>query len=152
MDDFFAVAKDDQGVEKRKPCRYDNEHVDGGGIMHVILQERAPGRQGPGPPWKILPTVARLTSMSLEQPQDAGALKRVCQAHLRTSSRISRFILAAPEARSTPPPAARSVKPHPEQPVGGEEPRAWALRLRTVTGWRRAMSSSSREAATAKRE
>ena len=40
MDDFSSLmAEDNQGVEKLKPCRYDNEHVDGGGVMHVILQE-----------------------------------------------------------------------------------------------------------------
>ncbi len=31
MDDFSSrMAEDDQGVEKLKPCRYDNKHVDGG--------------------------------------------------------------------------------------------------------------------------
>src|SRR3984893_19397449 len=55
MDDFSSLmAEDNQGVEKVKSCRYDNEHVDGGGVMHVIVQERAPGwGRGLGPPWKI---------------------------------------------------------------------------------------------------
>ena len=40
MDNFSSlVAEDDQGVEELKPRRYDNEHVDGGGVMHVIVQE-----------------------------------------------------------------------------------------------------------------
>ena len=40
------MAEHDQGVEKLKPCRHDNEHVDGGGVMPVIVQERMPGRRG----------------------------------------------------------------------------------------------------------
>ncbi len=40
MDDFSSlVTEDEQGVEKPKRSRYDNEHVDGGGVMHVIVQE-----------------------------------------------------------------------------------------------------------------
>jgi hypothetical protein len=46
-DDFSSlVAEDDQGIEKLKRCRYDNEHVDGTAVMPGILQERAPGRGG----------------------------------------------------------------------------------------------------------
>ena len=38
MDNFSALmAEHDQGVEKSKPCRYDNEHVDGSGVMYVVV-------------------------------------------------------------------------------------------------------------------
>ena len=47
MDDSSSlVTEDDQGVENLKRRRYDNEHVDGGGFMHVIVQKRSPGRGG----------------------------------------------------------------------------------------------------------
>ena len=87
MDDFSPLmAEDDQGVEKLKPCRYDNEHVDGGGVMHVIVQERAPGRGGGlGPPWKISANrgLAHLDAELEQLAVDTGrAPKRVCQAHL----------------------------------------------------------------------
>ena len=55
MDNFSSlVTEDDQGVEKPKRRRYDNEHVDGGGVVPVIVQERAPGRRGGlGPSWQV---------------------------------------------------------------------------------------------------
>ena len=65
MDDFSSLmAEDDQGVEKPKPCRHDNKHVDGGGAVQMVVQEGAPGREGDLlPPWHIyLPTVAWLTA------------------------------------------------------------------------------------------
>jgi hypothetical protein len=87
MDDFSSLmAEDDQGVEQLKPCRYDNEHVDGGGVMHVIVQKRAPGRgRDPGPPWKTSANrgLAHFDAKLEQLAMDAGrAPKRVCQAHL----------------------------------------------------------------------
>jgi hypothetical protein len=40
------MAEDDQSVEKLKPCRHDNEHVDGGSTIQMIVQERPPSRGG----------------------------------------------------------------------------------------------------------
>ena len=87
MDDFSSLmAEDDQRVEKLKPCRYDNEHVDGGGVMHVIVQERAPGRGGDlGTPRQISANrgLADLDAELEQLAVDAGrAPKRVCPAHL----------------------------------------------------------------------
>ena len=87
MDDFSSLmAEDDQGVEKPKPCRYDNEHVDGGGVMHVIVQERAPGRGGDlGPPRQVSADrgLADLDAELEQLAVDAGsAPQRVCLAHL----------------------------------------------------------------------
>ena len=87
MDDFSSLmAEDDQGVEKLKPCRHDNEHVDGGGVMHVIVQERAPGRGGGlGPPRQVSADrgLADLDAELEQLAMDAGCTpKRVCQAHL----------------------------------------------------------------------
>ena len=48
------MAEHDQGIEELKPCRYDKKHVDPGGVMQVIVQERAPCRGGDlGPPWQV---------------------------------------------------------------------------------------------------
>src|ERR1700682_3606923 len=86
--EYFSslMAEDDQGVEKLKPCRHDNEHVDGGSVMHVIVQERAPGRGGDlGPPWKISANrgLAHVDAELEHLAVDAGrAPKRVGQAHL----------------------------------------------------------------------
>ena len=87
MDDFSSLmAEDDQGVEKLKRRRYDNEHVDGGGVMHVIVQERAPGRGGGlGPPRQVSADrgLAHVDAELEQLAVDAGrAPKRVCQAHL----------------------------------------------------------------------
>src|ERR1700682_4206286 len=87
MDDFSSLmAEDEQGVENPRPGRYDNEHVDGGGVVHVIVQERAPGRGGNlGPPWKISANrgLADLDAELEQLAVDTGrAPKRVCQAHL----------------------------------------------------------------------
>jgi hypothetical protein len=87
MDDFPSlVAEHDQGIEQLKPCRYDDKQVDSGGIMQVVVQERAPGRGGDlGPPWQV-PANRCLAHVEAELEQfavDAGcAPKRVCQAHL----------------------------------------------------------------------
>ena len=86
MDDFSSLmAEHDQGVEKPKPCRHDNEHVDGGGVMHVIVQERAPGRGGDlGSPWHVSADrgLADLDAKLEQFAVDAGrAPKRVCLAH-----------------------------------------------------------------------
>ena len=86
MDDFSSLmAEDNQGVEKVKSCRYDNEHVDGGGVMHVIVQERAPGwGRGLGPPWKISANrgLAHFDAEFEQLAVDAGrAPKRVCQVY-----------------------------------------------------------------------
>jgi hypothetical protein len=87
MDDFSSLmAEDEQGVENPKPGSYDNEHVDGGGVVHVIVQERAPGRGGNlGPPWKISANsgLAHFDAELEQLAMDAGCTpKRVCQAHL----------------------------------------------------------------------
>jgi hypothetical protein len=38
MDDFSSLmAEDEQGVENLKRSRYDDKHVDGGGVMPVVL-------------------------------------------------------------------------------------------------------------------
>lgn len=80
------MAEDDQGVEKLKPCRYDNEHVDGGKVMPVILQKRAPGRGGaPGPPRQVSADrgLADLDPELEQLAVDAGsAPKWVSLAHL----------------------------------------------------------------------
>src|ERR1700694_2868752 len=80
------MAEDERGVENPKPGSYDNEHVDGGGVVHVIVQERAPGRGGDlGPPWKISANrgLAHVDAELEQLAVDAGrAPKRVCQAHL----------------------------------------------------------------------
>src|SRR5512139_1567997 len=87
MDDFSSLmAEDDEGVEQPKRRRYDDEHVDGGGVMHVILQERAPGLGGGlGPPRQVSADRG-LADVDAELEQfavDAGsAPQRVCLAHL----------------------------------------------------------------------
>jgi hypothetical protein len=54
-DSSSLVAEHDQGIEKLKLRRYDKKHVDGGGVMQVIVQEPAPGRGGDlGPPWQVV--------------------------------------------------------------------------------------------------
>ena len=51
---FLCSCEDDHGVEKAKRRSHNNEHVDGCGVAHVIVQERAPGWGGDrGPTWKI---------------------------------------------------------------------------------------------------
>ncbi len=87
MDDFSPLmAENEQRVEQLKPCRYDNKQVDGGGVMHVIVQKRAPGRGGGfGPPWKISANrgLAHVYAELEQLAMDAGrAPKRVCPAHL----------------------------------------------------------------------
>ena len=87
MDDSSSfMAEHDQGIEKLKLRRYDKKHVDGGGVMQVIVQERAPGRGGDlGPPWKISANrgLAHVDAELEQLAVDAGrAPKRVCQAHL----------------------------------------------------------------------
>jgi hypothetical protein len=87
MDDGSSlVAEDDQGVGKLKCCSYDNEHVDGGGVMHVIVQERAPGRGGDlGPPRQVSANrgLAHFDAELEQLAMDAGrAPKRICPAHL----------------------------------------------------------------------
>jgi hypothetical protein len=83
MDDCSSLmAEDDQGVEKLKSCSHDNEHVDGGGVMHVIVQKRAPGwGRDFGPPWKISANrgLAHVDPELEQLAVDAGrAPKRVC--------------------------------------------------------------------------
>ena len=87
MDDVSSlVAEDGHGVEQLKRSRYDNEHVDGGGVMHVVVQERAPGRGGGlGPPRQVSADRGLADrDADLEQlAVDAGsAPKRICLAHL----------------------------------------------------------------------
>ena len=87
MDDVSSlVAEDDQGVEQLKPSRYDDKHVDGGGAMHVVVQERAPGRGGGlGPPWHVSADrgLADLDAELEQLAVDArSAPKRVCPAYL----------------------------------------------------------------------
>ena len=41
-----VVAEDDHGVEQPKRRGRNNEHVDGHGIAHVVVQEAAPARGG----------------------------------------------------------------------------------------------------------
>lgn len=55
MNDISSrMGEEYQGVEQLKPGRYDNEHVDSDSVMHVISQERAPGRGGElGPPRQV---------------------------------------------------------------------------------------------------
>src|SRR5882757_5862033 len=104
MDDFSPLmAEDDQRIEQLKPCRYDNEHVDGGCVMAVIVQERAPGRGGAlGRHERYLPTVAWLTSMpSLSSSPWMRGAPQSGFAWLiwRIRSRISRLILGRPRGR-----------------------------------------------------
>jgi hypothetical protein len=48
------MAEDDQSIKQLKLRRYNKKQVDGGGVMQVIVQERAPGRGGDlGPPWQV---------------------------------------------------------------------------------------------------
>ena len=87
MDDLSSlVTEDDQGVEQLKRSRHDNEHVDGGGVMHVVMQERAPGRGGGFGPPRQVSADRGLADLDAELEQlavDAGrAPQRVCQAHL----------------------------------------------------------------------
>ena len=87
MDDLSALmAEDEQGVEKLKAGSYDNEHVDGGSVVHVIVQERAPGRGGDlGPPWQVSGDrgLAHVDAELEQLAMDAGrAPKWVCVAHL----------------------------------------------------------------------
>jgi hypothetical protein len=87
MNDFSSLmAEDDQGVEKLKRCSYDNEHVDGGGVMAVIVQERAPGWGGGlGPPRQVSADRGLADhDAELEQlAMNAGrAPEWVCLAHL----------------------------------------------------------------------
>jgi hypothetical protein len=55
MEDLSSlVTEDDQGVEQPKPGRHDDEHVDGCSVLHMVSQERAPGRGGDrGPPRQV---------------------------------------------------------------------------------------------------
>ena len=80
------MAEDDQCVENLKPRRHDDKHVDGSGVMHVVVQERAPGRGGGlGPPRQVSADhgLADLDAELEQLAVDAGsALKRVCLAHL----------------------------------------------------------------------
>ena len=87
MDDFSPLmAEDHQGIEKPKPSRYDNEHVDGGSVVPVIVQERSPGRGGDLGSPRQLSADRGLTHVEAELEQlamDAGrAPKRVCLAYL----------------------------------------------------------------------
>jgi len=80
------VTEDDQGVEQLKRRRHDDEHVDGGGVVHVILQKRAPGRGGNLGPPRHVSADRGLADLDAELEQlavNAGsAPKRVCPAHL----------------------------------------------------------------------
>jgi len=85
-DGSSLVTEDDQGVEQLKRSCHDNEQIDGGGFMHVVVQERAPGRRrGLGPPRQVS-TNRGLADLDAELEQlavDAGsAPKRICAAHL----------------------------------------------------------------------
>ena len=87
MDDFPSlVAEHDQGIEQLKPCRYDNEQVDGGGVMQVVVQERAPSREGGlGPPWQVSANrgLAHVEAELEQLAMNAGrAPEWVCQAHV----------------------------------------------------------------------
>ena len=82
---LFGVLSKDTHLEQLKPYRYDNEQIDGGGVMPVIVQERAPGQGGRlGPPWQVSANRG-LADVEAELEQlavDAGsAPKRVCLAH-----------------------------------------------------------------------
>jgi hypothetical protein len=86
MDDFPSlVAEHDQGIEQLKPCRYDKKHVDGGGVMQLIVQERAPGRGGDlGPPWQVSANrgLAHVDAELEQLAMHAGrAPEWVCLAH-----------------------------------------------------------------------
>jgi hypothetical protein len=104
MDNFSSLmAKDEQSVENLKPGSYDDEHVDGGGVVHVVVQERAPGRGGDlGPPWKISADRA-LAHFEAELEQfavDAGAPQRgFARLIWRIRSWTSRRILGRPRWR-----------------------------------------------------
>ena len=87
MDDFSSLmAEDDQGIEQLKLRRYDKKQVDGGGVMQVIVQERAPGRGGDlGPPWQVSGDrgLAHVDAELEQLAVDAGHTpKRVCSVHL----------------------------------------------------------------------
>ena len=87
VDDFSSlVTEDDQDVEQLKRRRHDDEHVDGGSVMHVVVQKRAPVRGwSPGPPRQVSAD-RDLADFDAELEQftvNAGrAPKRICLAHL----------------------------------------------------------------------
>src|ERR1700682_1708845 len=70
----------------RRCSRYDDKHVDGGGVAPMVLQERAPGRGGGlGPPRQVSANrgLADLDAELEQLAVDAGSTpQRVCQAHL----------------------------------------------------------------------
>jgi hypothetical protein len=94
------VAEDDQGVEQLKRRRHDNEHVDGGGVVHMVVQERAPCRGGGLGPRRQVTADRGLADLDAELEQLAvdagGAPQRVCLPIWRIRSRISRLIPAFP--------------------------------------------------------
>lgn len=80
------VTADDQNLEQPKRCRYDGEHVCGGGVVPLILQERASDRGGGLRSPRQIPADAGLADHDgkLEQlAVNAGrSAWRVCLAHL----------------------------------------------------------------------
>jgi hypothetical protein len=97
------MAKDYQGIEKLKPCRHHHEHIDGGGVLHVIVQKRAPGRgRDFAPPWQISADrgPAHFDAELEQLAMDRGAPQRgFARLIFRISSRISRLIFGRPRWR-----------------------------------------------------
>jgi hypothetical protein len=90
------MAEDDQRVKNSKPGSYDNEHVDGAGVMHVIVQERAPGRGGDlGPPRQVSANRGLAGSPWMRDAPQSGFARLI----LRIRSRISRLTLRRPRWR-----------------------------------------------------
>ena len=112
------IAEDDQGVEKLKACSCDNEYVDSGGVMHVIVQKRAPGLGGDlGPPWEIFPTVDWLTSMpSLSSsPSMRGASQRGFARLILQISRRSIVSAGSPTVQYCCSPSVRRLDKNPKK-------------------------------------
>ena len=92
IDDFSSLmAEDDQGVEKLKSCSFDNEHVDGDGVMHVIVQKRAPGWGGGVPAQKAIRPWNRFADEDRDRRYSAIELSA---AFLRPS--LAAWALSAP--------------------------------------------------------
>ena len=86
MDDFSSfVTEDDQAVEKLKRRGRYNEHVDGHGVAHVVVQEAAPRRGGGFGPPRHVSTDRGLADNDAKLEQLAMDTrctpKRICRAH-----------------------------------------------------------------------
>jgi hypothetical protein len=154
MDDSpSTVIKYNHGIKQPKRCGRDGEHVDRDDDCHMVPQKAPPSRGGsPGAPRQI-PSNGSLTDVDAKLEQFAVdarcAPKRVVDAHLtdqvayfvarlgpsgtaRSPSPVNPKALAMPfdhsrrfdEYQGFEDLRPHSVKPDPQEPVGGKEPKS----------------------------